>query len=124
MDTTGGQPFGKRNRMTFLRQNYLDQVPGVETHDSLLSADLYQLPQPTTAFCTGFLGGKYHGGKELVNHCSGMSWVNPLYRIDPPWIPMGNLCKSQYVVSGEDSEIPWDINNSLPVDRKNYRRGL
>ena len=72
MDTTGGQPFGKRNRMTFLRQNYLDQVPGVETHDSLLSADLYQLPQPTTAFCTGFLGGKYHGGKALVNHCSGM----------------------------------------------------
>lgn len=79
MDTTGGSPLRKRNRMTFLRQNYLDQVPGVETHNRLLSADLYRLPQPTRAFCTGFLGGKYHGGEALVNHCPGMFGATQVY---------------------------------------------
>jgi hypothetical protein len=64
--------------MTFLRQNYLEQVPGVETYYSLLSADPYRLPQPTTAFCTGFLGGKYHGGEALVNHCRNTYGESPL----------------------------------------------
>jgi hypothetical protein len=45
---------GRKRKLTFLRQNYLEQVPGVETHFSFLSADSYRLPQPTTAFCTGF----------------------------------------------------------------------
>jgi len=65
--------------MTFLRQNYLGQVPGVETYYSLLSADPYRLPQPTTAFCTGFLGESIMGGKRLSIIAAGMSRVNPLY---------------------------------------------
>ena len=67
--------------MTFLRQNYLDQVPGVETYSRLLSADFYRLPQPTTAFCTGFLGESIMGGKGLSIIAAGMSWVNALYRM-------------------------------------------
>jgi len=46
---------GKENKkLTFLRQNYLVQVPGVETHVGFLSVGFVQLPQPTTAFCIGF----------------------------------------------------------------------
>ena len=56
----------RKENLTFLRQNYLEQVPGVETNYSLLSADSYRLPQPTTAFCTGF-SAKYHGWKDIVN---------------------------------------------------------
>jgi len=67
--------------MTFLRQNYLGQVPGVETYYSFLSADPYRLPQPTTAFCTGFLGESIMGGKGLSIIAAGMSWVNALYRM-------------------------------------------
>lgn len=65
--------------MTFLRQNYLEQVPGVETYYSLLSADPYRLPQPTTAFCTGFLGESTMGGKRLSIIAAGILRVNPLY---------------------------------------------
>ena len=43
----------RKRKLTFLRQNYLVQVPGVETHVGFLSVGLVQLPQPTTAFCIG-----------------------------------------------------------------------
>ncbi len=49
----GGTEGGKQKK-TFLRQNYLDQVPGVETHISLLSADFHRLPQPIIALCIDF----------------------------------------------------------------------
>ena len=62
--------------MTFLRQNYLGQVPGVETYYSFLSADPYRLPQPTTAFCTGFLGESTMGGKGLSIIAAGIPRVN------------------------------------------------
>jgi len=40
-------------KVTFLRQHDLDQVPGVETKNSFLSADVYRLPQSTNAaYCT------------------------------------------------------------------------
>jgi len=42
-------------KVTFLRQHDLDQVPGVETKNSFLSADVYRLPQSTNAYCTGDL---------------------------------------------------------------------
>ncbi len=44
-------PEGEK-KVTFLRQHDLDQVPGVETKNSLLSADVYRLPQSTNAYCT------------------------------------------------------------------------
>ena len=48
----------RKRKLTFLRQNYLVQVPGVETHVGFLSVGLVQLPQPTTAFCIGLFKGK------------------------------------------------------------------
>ncbi len=38
-------------KVTFLRQHDLDQVPGVETKNSFLSADVLRLPQSTNANC-------------------------------------------------------------------------
>ena len=38
-------------KATFLRQHDLDQVPGVETKNSFLSADVLRLPQSTNAYC-------------------------------------------------------------------------
>ena len=38
-------------KVTFLRQHDLDQVPGVETTNSFLSADVLRLPQSTNAYC-------------------------------------------------------------------------
>gem|GEM_PF-6712619 len=43
--------------MTFLRQHDLDQVPGVETKNSFLSADTHRLPQSTNACCTSKRNG-------------------------------------------------------------------
>lgn len=80
MDTTGGSPLRKRNRMTFLRQNYLDQVPGVETHNRLLSADLYRLPSRPLHFAL-VSRGKVPWGEGLVNHCGRNTYANLSYRM-------------------------------------------
>ncbi len=58
---------GGKQKKTFLRQNYLDQVPGVETHISLLSADFHRLPQPTIAFVNDF--GEISRKEQLCQSC-------------------------------------------------------